>query len=634
VHKSLSAYLVTCITYINKSRPVYVTLLLTVVFIISEFSSPNNFIAGGDYGEYVNNAYRVLGGDRPYQDFWLLFPPGEVYLPAFLCHIFGDRLVAIPISFKIFKILAGLLSFRLARKIGNNINAILTAILIYTNLITLINIYLIPLLAACLFIFNYFEDISLEYDLKQSGKNLSRVYNLLIAGFFIALTFSIRFELASVFLVAVAITIICDRYLIKNYSYDDSDAHSNLNSNLLNIDASKINDQQCVAVSVASGYSKCPNAYTNKIIKYINNEHQSNWYLLDLLVLLLGFGTTLGIMAIAAHDFFREMLPAIFIDALKHGTSLNLPYFYSIYAVEVPTSLAHAELFRYLNWIIPKVIKYLFPFGLAIPAAYVLYQNFLIRPAANMSVLLVSWAFLSFPRALGRSESGYLTYALFPLFILAPYLLMFLWRNVQSSTNTQLQSFNPLISPSHPSADVLAPSRASTRAAALHKRLILLIAIPLAILFIYSLPRSPRLSYQDVVQVDTPAGQFAIEKTEAAQIRSILHDIETYTQPGEPIFVTPFTLPFYALSQRTNPTYYDSLIDLYALPTRQKQERVCDQLVAGKPRLIVHNDAMQIDFDGNHTKNFADGLPILHECLQANYTLLHNYGNLATYVSK
>jgi hypothetical protein len=34
-------------------------------------------------------AMRILDGDRPYRDFWVIYPPGQLYLLAALFRIFG-----------------------------------------------------------------------------------------------------------------------------------------------------------------------------------------------------------------------------------------------------------------------------------------------------------------------------------------------------------------------------------------------------------------------------------------------------------------------------------------------------------------------------------------------------------------
>ncbi|WP_041698360.1 hypothetical protein [Thalassoporum mexicanum] len=623
-----------------------------MIFTNHAFQSQHNLLSTGDYGEYVNNVYRVLKGDLPYRDFWLLFPPGEVYLPAFFVKLFGDRLDIIPFFFAAVKILASLLGFQLARKLGNNITAIITAVLIYTNIITLINIYIIPLLIACLLIFEHFDakiDDSRVIEQLATPKKQSLSIALAIAGCFIALAFSIRFELASVFFVAVVITLLADRYLLKNYarnyaradlattSEPDHRHYQCLNSGLP--DFKNIAPQNIAPQNIKQA-GKSPQLLQIEQSELLNecNRSQrlerSHSCLSDILALSSGFGLTLAIMAIACFSFFKAMLPAIFIDAIQHGTSLNLPYFYNVVAVKPPIDINLASGIAYLNWIVPKLTLYSFPFLVAISVAFVLYQNYLTRTAVNKVLLLIGWICLSFPRCLGRSDFGYLTYVLFPLLVLAPFLVMVIWQKWRSLPYIYIPDVDQTRCQTKNAQDLDSPRRHQARLAFWYQRMLLVIGLPLAILLVYNLPRLLISTNRQVTQISAPAGQFMLRQGEAEFVQRVIQEIETYTQPGEPIFVIPFTFPFYGLSQRSNPTYYDSLIDLYARPTAQKQERICSELAAAKPKLIVHDAVEKLSFGDRHTHLLADVLPILDQCIQANYTKLHTYGSLATYVRR
>ena len=55
-------------------------------------------LADGDVAEYLNNPVRILNGQLPYRDFWLLFSPGEVYLPALTYQLFGLSINAVLIQ--------------------------------------------------------------------------------------------------------------------------------------------------------------------------------------------------------------------------------------------------------------------------------------------------------------------------------------------------------------------------------------------------------------------------------------------------------------------------------------------------------------------------------------------------------
>jgi hypothetical protein len=54
-----------------------VCYLLTFYLTILALLTYSFGFIGGDMAEYLNNAFRVVQGQLPYRDFWLLFPPGK-----------------------------------------------------------------------------------------------------------------------------------------------------------------------------------------------------------------------------------------------------------------------------------------------------------------------------------------------------------------------------------------------------------------------------------------------------------------------------------------------------------------------------------------------------------------------------
>lgn len=58
--------------------PALLTVWLLVVGIVRVRHVP----VAGDLAEYLNNGVRLLAGELPYRDFWLIHPPGEVLVPA------------------------------------------------------------------------------------------------------------------------------------------------------------------------------------------------------------------------------------------------------------------------------------------------------------------------------------------------------------------------------------------------------------------------------------------------------------------------------------------------------------------------------------------------------------------------
>jgi hypothetical protein len=142
-----------------------------------------------DMGEFLNNPVRMLHGELPYRDFWLILAPGEVLLPAFLYELgFGFdgvmRLMAV-VSVSI-----GLLAFAIARGMfGSDWLAALTACLVFFNGLTYhhqwfqyIHVYLLGALlgVGCLMRF------------ASSG----RARDLFFCGLFLGLGMSFRFYYA------------------------------------------------------------------------------------------------------------------------------------------------------------------------------------------------------------------------------------------------------------------------------------------------------------------------------------------------------------------------------------------------------------------------------------------------------
>ena len=86
----------------------------------------------GDTSEYLDTSARILQKDLPYQDFWLLHPPGEVYLPAAISLISGSRVNTVLFVSSLISIIIGLMVFRLLLNItGNKWLALAAAALVF-----------------------------------------------------------------------------------------------------------------------------------------------------------------------------------------------------------------------------------------------------------------------------------------------------------------------------------------------------------------------------------------------------------------------------------------------------------------------------------------------------------------------
>jgi len=117
-----------------------------------------------DLAEFVNNPVRLLHGELPYRDFWLLHPPGEVFLPAAVYRL-GYGVNAVLVLNVGISVLAGLTAFWVGRMMsGRELDGALVAILVYFAGVpaeyigyVYLHAYLVCLLAAAGMLGQYFK---------------------------------------------------------------------------------------------------------------------------------------------------------------------------------------------------------------------------------------------------------------------------------------------------------------------------------------------------------------------------------------------------------------------------------------------------------------------------------------------
>lgn len=76
--KTISSFLVTVKEKSDNINPLLLAMILFMIFLLLLVTTHNLRTAEGDLAEYLNNPLRVINGELPYRDFWLLFPPGVV----------------------------------------------------------------------------------------------------------------------------------------------------------------------------------------------------------------------------------------------------------------------------------------------------------------------------------------------------------------------------------------------------------------------------------------------------------------------------------------------------------------------------------------------------------------------------
>ena len=96
-------------------KDIGITLCLFLLFLCITLPIYNRTSAIQDVGEYLNNPVRILHGEMPYRDFWLLMPPAEVILPAALYKIFGISIPMLLAVNSIVSALTGAVAFMVGR---------------------------------------------------------------------------------------------------------------------------------------------------------------------------------------------------------------------------------------------------------------------------------------------------------------------------------------------------------------------------------------------------------------------------------------------------------------------------------------------------------------------------------------
>ncbi|MGQ0634801.1 MAG: glycosyltransferase family 39 protein [Planctomycetaceae bacterium] len=184
-------------------RTLLVALLLAVWFGGVALLSYNHTGATGDLAEYVNNPVRLLYGEWPYRDFWLLHPPGEVLLPAAIYRL-GLGVNGVLLATAGLNVLAGLAAFSVARNVtGADADGALAGFLVffvgvpalYWSYVSLQADFLCALAAAAMFV---------EF-LRRGQRRW-----LLAAGIAIGLAACFKFYLAGAAGAAMFAALICD----------------------------------------------------------------------------------------------------------------------------------------------------------------------------------------------------------------------------------------------------------------------------------------------------------------------------------------------------------------------------------------------------------------------------------------
>lgn len=532
----------------HKSIEIFSSIgIIALIIIISSvivYPSYNHSRPMGDGSEYFNNAMRVFNGDTPYKDFWLLFPPGEVALPATLMRVFGAHMSTLQLFFLALKAIFSLSTyFIVLRIVGKKSFAFLAVLMVLFN--SHIWPHHLMTLWACFFIFSYFKS--------------EKEYYLYLSSFFIGLSFLFRLYLTGAAFIGLwlGMTVIILFY-------------------------KKLKIMDCVKIF-------------GKFISF------------PILIFI--------VTSVIYLDAWPEMVKQLFYDSLLHGSSMNLPYFWDL-RVHYHSLLAEKIYYQGLIKFFYLATIYFLPFinfafivfifydrrkGLSNIKSLNLFEN-------DIAIILFGlWGSMIFLKSLGRSDISHLQQVMLPWLILS----VIIFSNVSASFK-QEKRFSYFLC------------------------LVCMYGISFFVLnnipnylnrFDFRTPRNKSI-------VSTEYGSFWTDKKRARDINAVISKINHYSRKGDFIFVTPwFAPPFYGLTNRRNPTYYDSLIDLVSRPSQKKEEKICKALLENDIKLLIHNNTWGFRTYPENLK-YKESCPYLEKCIEDNFQIKEKIAGYYLYLKK
>jgi hypothetical protein len=310
------------------------------------------------------------------------------------------------------------------------------------------------------------------------------------------------------------------------------------------------------------------------------------------------------------------MLRGMVIESVSHGITASAPYFISstLYLEDALTNLKHIgvsggysyaiRFFYYLAHFINITLCYLLPLPLACASLWYLQNKKVKKGDKTIVLFFLLWSALTFPKALARSSMSHLVQSLTPSFFLILFLLQKCLKQFKAN-KASLEKYMTY--------------------GLLTTTLVLLVPTPLFFM---------EIGYR----LTAPFSEFGTKygtllhnnASELKDIGATIDFIHKNTEEGDYMFVTPpFTPPFYALTNRKNPTYYDWLPDVVYRSSNKKQIKICNDILTKDTKLIIHTPHWEVD--GIH---FLDACPILQRCIEDNFNIVAKYGRYWLWLPK
>jgi hypothetical protein len=133
------------------------------------------------------------------------------------------------------------------------------------------------------------------------------------------------------------------------------------------------------------------------------------------------------------------------------------------------------------------------------------------------------------------------------------------------------------------------------------------------------------------VKLETTHGVLIFrEPIQGRDAGAIIQSIQRKTGEGDYIFINSWdTPPFYALTGRRNPTYYDSMIDFEQRPSSRRERLVCRQLAGKNVKMVIQHFRSTED-----SVKFAMNVPIIQRYIRDSFRLDERLGGYDVLVPK
>lgn len=211
-----------------------------------------------------------------------------------------------------------------------------------------------------------------------------------------------------------------------------------------------------------------------------------------------------------------------------------------------------------------------------------------------------------FPKALGRSDIAHVAPSVVPLL----FFLMYITKSIINEKKLE----------------------------SVKKKIIVYSSIPIIIIMLFTvispISKLITLAQHQIKYVKTQHGLVSFKSNEDAEsFKMVMDYIQKNTTKDDYIFVTPWDAPaVYALTDRKNPSYYDSLNDLIVRPSTEKQQKLCQDIASHNTKVIIHNPDW--GYDNKPEQQFRVACGILQDFIVNNYELVQQYGVYSIYIPK